>query len=185
MANLIKKKVFIRRLQKSSQRWREVLMKARNQIHGNIRQKAMGCAFRMPPSGWINPSNFFVFMSFFTHRNQSWYASKENARENRRPGKYYDMEESEAPGLPSRIQARSLAQFTSRACHGWQRDRTKPGLAEGAQHGSKYSILPLSDTQGRWCLLPEAPYSVLSAAWKLKERNTALPLVFSINRVEF
>lgn len=80
------------------------------------------------------------------------------------PEEYYDMEESEAPGPPSRMQARSLAQFTSSPCHGWQRDRTKPGLAEGAQQDPHTPAFPSLTPRGASTNASRAPYSVLSSA---------------------
>lgn len=75
-----------------------------------------------------------------------------------RPHEHYDVKDSEAPGLPPRTQAKSLAgRFTSNPCQGRQRDGTQPGLAEGTQQGPAHSNFPSSDTQESWCQYFQSP----------------------------
>lgn len=52
-----------------------------DQLHETTRQKLIGSVFKMQPSGWINPSNFFVFLSVYSCKNKSWHISENSTKE--------------------------------------------------------------------------------------------------------
>lgn len=181
------KRVFIRRLQRNSEKWREVIVKDRNQtISMELQERnswavPLGCHHQ---DGLVAVTVLFLGRSSHVEIRADVLVQTVLGRRGR-PSEYHDIKDSEAPGLLPRTQATSLAgRFISSPCKGWQRDRTKPGLAEGAQQGPAHSSFRLSDTQGSWCQYSQGSLRC-SECWKKTEGKENSPASCLFNKQDW